>query len=190
MKFLTTEYIRQHSRIDYNCEDEVLELYGSAAEEAVLSILRRTAENLKDMNGGNIPAKCYQAACLITDLSYVNRSPVSTGNKSVLPYSIDFLVKDLARLTDGTDLQAERDTLLDMLAQIDQEFSFRYDRGGNHSERSEEAYRKEKARISEITMAYKSIEDPTSAICAMLREEYAQVVAETDNIINNTFNND
>ena len=31
MKWLTIEYIKQHSRIDYDCEDELLELYGEAA---------------------------------------------------------------------------------------------------------------------------------------------------------------
>ena len=35
MKYLTTDYIRQHSRIDFDCEDDVLELYGEDAEETV-----------------------------------------------------------------------------------------------------------------------------------------------------------
>ena len=31
MEYLTLEYIKQHSRIDFDCEDDLLELYGSSA---------------------------------------------------------------------------------------------------------------------------------------------------------------
>ena len=32
MKYLSLEYIKQHSRIDYDCEDDLLEMYGDSAE--------------------------------------------------------------------------------------------------------------------------------------------------------------
>ena len=38
MKWLTLDWIKQHSRIDFDCEDDLLELYGEAAEEAVLNV--------------------------------------------------------------------------------------------------------------------------------------------------------
>ena len=42
MKFLTIEYIKQHSRLDFDCEDGELELYGTAAEDTILDLCRRT----------------------------------------------------------------------------------------------------------------------------------------------------
>ena len=40
MKWLKIDYIKQHSRIDYDCEDGLLELYGESAEETVLNVIR------------------------------------------------------------------------------------------------------------------------------------------------------
>ena len=39
MKYLSLEYIKQHSRIDYDCEDGLLEMYGDSAEETVAQYL-------------------------------------------------------------------------------------------------------------------------------------------------------
>ena len=41
MKYLTIQYIKEHSRIDYDCEDALLELYGDSAEETMASYLNR-----------------------------------------------------------------------------------------------------------------------------------------------------
>ena len=48
MRWLTLEYIKQHSRIDSDIEDNILELYAEAAEDTVLNIMNRTYENLID----------------------------------------------------------------------------------------------------------------------------------------------
>ena len=42
MKWLTLDWIKKHSRIDFNGEDDLLEMYGEAAEEAVLNIINRS----------------------------------------------------------------------------------------------------------------------------------------------------
>ena len=44
MKWLTIGDIKQHSRIDYACEDALLELYGEAAEDTTLNALGKTYE--------------------------------------------------------------------------------------------------------------------------------------------------
>lgn len=93
MKFLTLDYIKRHSRIDYDCEDAELELYGAAAEDTVLSILNRSLFDLKEACGGEVPAPVRQAALMLTDNSYQHRSPSEVSNLSVVPYGIDMLLK-------------------------------------------------------------------------------------------------
>ena len=48
MKWLTIGDIKQHSRIDYACEDALLELYGEAAEDTTLNALGKTYDELID----------------------------------------------------------------------------------------------------------------------------------------------
>ena len=60
MKWLTVSLIKSHSRIEYDCEDELLELYGEAAEETILNICSRTFEELKAMGTGDkMPGSCW-----------------------------------------------------------------------------------------------------------------------------------
>ena len=49
MKWLSIEFIKKHSRIDFDCEDDLLELYGDSAEETIMDITRRSYEELKKM---------------------------------------------------------------------------------------------------------------------------------------------
>jgi Mg2+/Co2+ transporter CorC len=46
IKWLTIEYIKKHSRIDYDCEDDLLELYGNAAEDMVMNTIRRDYDEI------------------------------------------------------------------------------------------------------------------------------------------------
>lgn len=98
MKWLTIDYIKQHSRLDFSDEDSVLDLYGSAAEETVLNYLNRTYQELLEQYG-EVPAPIRQATLLLVDHSYTQRSPDSVQNLSTVPYSFDILVKPYMRLT-------------------------------------------------------------------------------------------
>lgn len=103
MKFLSIDYIKQHSRIDFDCEDDLLELYGDAAEETLAGLLNRgkTVEqmvvSLKE-EYGNIPARCYQAALMLTAQAYTHREPTSAVNMSSVPCTFDLLIKPLIKL--------------------------------------------------------------------------------------------
>ena len=98
MKFLSIEYIKQHSRIDYDCEDSLLETYGDSAEETLTQYLNR-GKRVEDMieslreEYGQIPANIYHAALILVDHSYQHRSPASMQNLYTVPYSFDVLVK-------------------------------------------------------------------------------------------------
>lgn len=98
MKWLTLDYIKQHSRIEYDCEDELLTLYGEAAEETILNICSRTYEDLKG-NNTTVPSAIIQASLMLVDLSYQQRSPVSPVSMYAVPYTFDLLIKPYMKLT-------------------------------------------------------------------------------------------
>lgn len=108
MKWLTLDYIKQHSRIDFQDDDSLLELYADSAEETILNIINTTYDELLEKFGTDVtttddegtetttkklPSNLYHAALLLVDLSYQQRSPVSPSNLYVVPYAFDILVK-------------------------------------------------------------------------------------------------
>ena len=108
MKFLTLEYIKQHSRIVGDAEDELLTLYGEAAEETVLNWINRSYENVIEAYG-EVPMAVKQAALMLVDTSYQYRSPITPGNVSVVPYTFDVLVKPYMKLTANNENENENE---------------------------------------------------------------------------------
>lgn len=98
MKWLDLDYIKQHSRIDFDIEDELLELYGDSAENTILNITGRTYEELKG-NENDVPAPIMHASLMLVEVAYTHRSPVSPQNMSVVPDTFDMLVKPYMKLT-------------------------------------------------------------------------------------------
>ena len=98
MKFLSLEFIKRHSRIDFDCDDDLLELYGDAAEDTVAQYLGR-GKNADEMIAsleeqyGSVPAPIYQAALELVNQSYEHRSPVSPQQMYSVPYNFDLLIK-------------------------------------------------------------------------------------------------
>lgn len=98
MKFLTLEYIKQHSRIECDCEDSLLEVYGDAAEQVLAQHLNR-GKTVDDMVAslteeyGEMPTPILQAALMLVDVSYQYRSPISSSSLYIVPYTFDMLVK-------------------------------------------------------------------------------------------------
>ena len=99
MKWLSLDFIKQHSRIDFDCEDALLEMYGDSAEESIMNICNRTYEELKEMGGGKIPANLYHAGVILVDNSYNNRGAVSVTAQNASMYGIDLLLKKYIKLT-------------------------------------------------------------------------------------------
>ena len=100
MKWLTLEKIKAQCRIeeDFNDEDELLEMYGDSAEEVLLNYLNRSYEDVIEVYG-RIPSPLVHASLMLVDTSYQYRSPVSSQNMSLVPYTFDLLVKPYVRLT-------------------------------------------------------------------------------------------
>ena len=97
MKWLTIDYIKKHSRIDFDCEDDLLELYAESAEETILEWCNRSFEEIVE-TWGDFPKKLVHASLLLVDVSYQHRSAVSGMNLSAVPYTIDVLVKPYMKL--------------------------------------------------------------------------------------------
>ena len=98
MKYLTLEYIKDHSRICHDAEDRYLERIGAAAETAVLNLCWRTIEDIYE-EYGEVPEDFKQATLMLVDHLYTHRGPTENVSASVVPYSIDFMLKPYIRLT-------------------------------------------------------------------------------------------
>lgn len=98
MKFLTLELIKDHSRIDSDCENKMLELYGNGAENNLFRLLDRTYDEVLAMNGGEFPDDLVIAALMLVDILYNYRNPHANIHLSSVGYTFDFFVKPYIKL--------------------------------------------------------------------------------------------
>ena len=92
MKYLTLEYIKAHSRIDYDCENELINKYGSAAETAILDLIGQSYEDLVETYG-EVPEPVMQATFMLADNLIRHRSPGDQVSISIVPYGFDLMLK-------------------------------------------------------------------------------------------------
>lgn len=105
MKWLTLDAIKMHSRLDFEGEEALLEMYGDAAEETVLNILGRTYTELVENYGTEkhpVPTPIVQASLLLVEHSYTHRAPAEIQQLHTVPYGIELLLKPYMRLADKT----------------------------------------------------------------------------------------
>ena len=101
MKFLTFEQVKQQLRLsDEQAELERIRLEGmaEAAEDAVLTIIRRPLRNVKQVYG-HVPQKLIQVTLLLVDDWYQHRGTVENYSMSAVPYAFDFMLKPMMRLS-------------------------------------------------------------------------------------------
>ena len=101
MKWLTLDWIKKHSRIDFDIEDDLLELYGEAAEDAVLNIINRSYTEVVEQYG-EVPKGLWVAALMQVEASYNHRSAVSSQQLYDVPGFIIYL-KPYVRLTSNNE---------------------------------------------------------------------------------------
>ena len=97
MKFLTLELIKKHLRIDGVIEDDLLDLYGEAAEETLFKTIGVTYEQFID-EVGEMPKSLVNAALILVDVRYQYRGPGDKMPLSIIPYGFDILVKPYVKL--------------------------------------------------------------------------------------------
>ena len=170
MKYLEIEYIKQHSRIDFDCEDAELELYGQGAEDTSLHLCNRTYENLVGTYG-EVPAAIIQVTLELVCNSYEHRSPASPQNLSAVPYNFDLLAKPYMLLS-GTPLINERNRIIDALQELKTNIDFfaADDTSDTKTELEE--------HIVTLWKKYTVISDPTPAILEAMREQLDKLQAD------------
>ena len=93
MKYLTLDYIKAHSRIDYDCENDLIEKYGSAAERAILNLIGQSYDELVDTYG-EVPDDILVATFELADNMIRHRAPGEQAGLSIVPYNFDLVLKN------------------------------------------------------------------------------------------------
>ena len=98
MKFLTLTEIKQQCRIeqDFHEEDEILELYGNSAEDAIMANIRRSYENMYEIYGV-VPTPIRQVALMIAAASYQQREAYTAQKLEASPIWM-MMIKPYMRL--------------------------------------------------------------------------------------------
>jgi uncharacterized phage protein (predicted DNA packaging) len=96
-KWTTIDYIKKHSRISYDDDADVIELYIVSAEQTILNLINRTYEELM-AEYGDVPAPIRQATLLLVDNSYNHRSPAEPTRMYTIEYGFDLLIKPYIKL--------------------------------------------------------------------------------------------
>ena len=100
MRFLTIGKIKAHLRLDdaqATAEEELLEMYGDSAENALINLLHRSYTNIVE-DYGEVPVALVHAALMLVDVSYQHRSPDASQSITMVPYTFDLLIKPYMRL--------------------------------------------------------------------------------------------
>ena len=164
MKYLTIDDIKQQLRLDFDCEDAKLELYGTGAEDTILYLCNRTYENLVGTYG-EVPAAIRQVTLELVTNSYDQGSgPASPTNLSAVPYNFDLLVKEYIVLT-GTPLKNERNRIIDILQE--QNTNIGFFAADDDSETKHELTE----RIATMWKKYTAVSEPTPMILEDMRQE-------------------
>lgn len=102
MKWLTLDWIKKHSRIDFDCEDDLLELYGDSAEDTVLNVIARSYTEVIEQYG-EVPKPLFVAALMLVEVSYTQRAPITQQNMYTVPYAFDMMVKPYMKLASNNN---------------------------------------------------------------------------------------
>lgn len=83
---------------DMTADDLLLDSYLSAAEEAVMTSTRRTADDLLEQGGGSLPLMLQQAVLLLAGMWYMQREAVASTSLTAVPYGIESLIRPFRAL--------------------------------------------------------------------------------------------
>lgn len=176
MKYLEIDYIKQHSRIDYDCEDALIDLYGNAAEEAVEKLLARDYDDIVKTFGTEeepVPAAIINATLLVCDHLYNHRAPDETVQLHSV-HSLEFLLKPYMRLS-GTFANDQRNLLLSRLAMQRQILDYKC---ASIDIRKDSELASLYGRIATFTDWWSQFNDPAALILADMEAEATKLEAD------------
>ena len=103
LRIVTLEELKAQMREDFDGEDDLIRLYGEAAENAVIKATRRTYEELVEMaeaEGNDFPSMLKVAILMLAAHSHRNREPVAAVAQNAVPYAFDMYIKPYVKLSD------------------------------------------------------------------------------------------
>lgn len=130
LKVVTLEELKAQMREDFDGEDELIRLYGEAAEDAVIGATRRTFKELcrigyyeqngeypseeplpvdespEDVPNDPIPEKAWfpsrlkVAILMLAAHSHRNREPVAAVAQNAVPYAFEMYIKPYVKLSE------------------------------------------------------------------------------------------
>ena len=183
LRWLSTDAIKTHCRIDFDCDVAELEQFGVEAEQAILDLTRRTYENFIDTYG-RIPNPIFNSSLLLVQSLYKNRDAEEQRDSKEIAFGFSFMVKNYMVLTGGTPLQVERDGLIDKLTVVQTEFDFDFGEIADPTDELIEAYDTQRRNMAALYNRYAYIQQPTTYICQKFREAIAKAKEDCDEIIN------
>ena len=173
MKYLTIEDIKAQLRLDFDCDDAMLELYGQGAEDTILHLCNRTYENLVGTYG-EVPAAIRQVTLELVTNSYDQGSgPASPTNMSAVPYNFDLLLKPYMVLS-GTAMMNERNRIIDSIQ--DQHVNIGFFAADDTSETKAELVE----RIETLWKKFTAVSAPTPMILEGMRQELKKLTDDVD----------
>lgn len=117
LKTVTLEELKQQMRVDFEDEDQIIYLYGVAAENAVVAGTARTMNELMRIgyleqtgnslskddvlpDGNWFPTQLKLAVLMLAAHCYRNREPVAAVAQNAVPYTFDVFCKPYRKLTE------------------------------------------------------------------------------------------
>lgn len=99
MDAASLELFKKHVRADdFTGDDDYLSFLLETAETAVITATNRTEDELKALNGGNLPNPLIQAIMMLGAHWYNQRESVSTVQMHAVPDSLQALIKPYRKL--------------------------------------------------------------------------------------------
>ena len=95
---VTIEDLKRQLRVDYEEEDDLIAMYGEAAENVVVKATNRSLEELKAIGDGALPLPIRVAILKMAAEMFTNRGITTQGNVSVVPYGFEALIKPYVKL--------------------------------------------------------------------------------------------
>lgn len=96
-RWTTVEYVKLHSHLTYNDEDEAIEQMIASAEQTILNTIDRTYEELIELYG-DIPAPIRESTVVMVDDSYTHRGSTEPTQLHVVQYNLDMKLKPYMKL--------------------------------------------------------------------------------------------
>lgn len=114
LKIVTLDELKAQMREDFDGEDELIQLYGCAAEDAVIHSTYRSMDELRAIGykeetgaaapdeglpeGDWFPTRLKVAILMLAAHYQRNREPVAAVAQNAVPYAYDFLIKPYRKL--------------------------------------------------------------------------------------------